>query len=40
MLVENYACEDELGSRWGGREMQKKKNIFHLCLSVRILNEK
>ena len=38
MLVENYACEDELGSRWGGREIEK--NIFHLCLNVRILNEK
>ena len=25
MLAENYACEDELGSRLGGREIQKKK---------------
>ena len=24
MLVENYACEDKLGSRWGGREIKNK----------------
>ena len=38
MLVENYACEDELRKSLGGRKI--KKNSFQLCLNEQILNEK